>query len=131
MVMKNLCIGTVVTVVMFCSGAFSLAHGGGHDMDFTAFGNRPGWQLAIKGSSRKVEFRNGAETLVYRYPALAPGLRSNGKTTVYMVPNDDHVLSVHIYQTHCQDNMTGTSYETSVTVMLDGTAYHGCGSAFQ
>lgn len=128
--MKKICIGSVAAVVMFSSGELTLAQGGSFDMDFTAFGNRPGWQLAITGGNRKVEFRAGTETLVYRYPSLGPVLRRNGRSKVYMVPNDDHALSVHIYQTLCRDNMTGKSYETSVTVMLDGTSYHGCGSAF-
>jgi len=128
--MKSIYTGLVVAIVMFSSAAFTVARGGSYDMNFTAFGNRPGWQLAITGGNRKVEFRPGTDALVHRYPALGPVLRRNGKSTVYMVPNDTHVLSVHITQAHCQDNMTGKSYETSVTVMLDGTSYHGCGSDF-
>ncbi|MGB5306501.1 MAG: hypothetical protein WBO57_09695 [Gammaproteobacteria bacterium] len=122
--------GWMLAVVMFCSTPLALARERGHDIDFTAFGNDPGWQLALTGAGHKVEFSTDAVALVYRYPSLGPVLRRDGKTRIYMVPNSKHTLSVHITQSLCQDSITGKSYETSVTVMLDGASYHGCGSPF-
>jgi putative lipoprotein len=51
------------------------------------------------------------------------------RTTVYEIQNDTHEMSVIIVGRRCRDTMSGEAFEATVTVILDGKKYQGCGKA--
>jgi uncharacterized membrane protein len=67
----------------------------------------------------------GADTVVTPVPAAETD-SATGDRTYYTIAQG-HDLRVLIQPTACIDVMSGEPYETTVTVTLDGRAYHGCG----
>ena len=58
-------------------------------------------------------------------PAAVTDSATGART--YHATTEAHDLRIEIHPTACNDVMSGESYETTVTVTLDGRAYHGCG----
>ncbi len=98
------------------------------DIDVSGLGHNPDWQLEIMHTGNRINFTLAGTEYSYNYPATGPSLyRGATRTTVYRVPNDDHSLSITVKGVTCRDSETGKSYETTITVMMDGVGYQGCG----
>jgi uncharacterized membrane protein len=98
------------------------------DIDVSGLGHNPDWQLEIMHTGNKVNFTLAGTEYSYNYPAMGPSLyRGDTRTTIYRVPNEDHSLNIIVKGITCLDSETGKSYETTITVMLDGVGYKGCG----
>jgi uncharacterized membrane protein len=96
--------------------------------DVTAQGNYPEWSLTISKKGNKVSFTTDSGTYDYKYPAAGPTLVSAKNTTVYNVPNKEHVMNIQVKDVACEDSVTGTSYGSAVFVWLDDAGYAGCGN---
>ena len=97
-------------------------------VDFRAIGNEPGWNLEII-KSEKIVFVGDYGKKRYEFITTEPSIDQQARTTVYEVQNDKHELSVIIIGRRCHDTMSGEAFETTVTVILDGKNYRGCGKA--
>jgi putative lipoprotein len=97
-------------------------------VDFRAVGNEPGWHLEIIESERVVFVGDYGQER-YAFITAAPSIDQKERTTVYTAQNDKHELSVKIVGSRCRDTMSGEAFETTVTVILDGKKYRGCGKA--
>lgn len=97
-------------------------------VDFRAIGNEPGWNLEII-KSEKIVFVGDYGQARYEFITPEPSIDRQARTTVYTVQNDKHELSVMIVGRRCRDTMSGEAFETTVTVILDGKKYRGCGKA--
>ena len=96
------------------------------DSDFRAVGQEPGWLLEIRHARQmRLITDYGADTVVTPVPAAETD-SATGDRTYYTIAQG-HDLRVLIQPTACIDVMSGEPYETTVTVTLDGRAYHGCG----
>ncbi|MCK4988205.1 MAG: MliC family protein [Desulfobacterales bacterium] len=95
-------------------------------VDFRAIGNEPGWNLEIIKSEKIVFVGNYGQSR-YEFITTEPSIDQQARTTVYKFQNDKHVMSVIIVGRHCRDTMSGEAFETTVTVILDGKQYRGCG----
>jgi hypothetical protein len=96
------------------------------DSDFRAVGQEPGWLLEIRHPQEmRLITDYGADTAVAPAPPAVTDSASGART--YHAAAGPRDLQVLIQPTACTDAMSGESYETTVTVTLDGRAYHGCG----
>ena len=89
-------------------------------------GQEPGWLLEIK-HAREIRLITdyGADTAVTPVPPAETDSTTGART--YRAAAGARDLQVLIEPTACNDAMSGESYETTVTVTLDGREYHGCG----
>jgi hypothetical protein len=96
------------------------------DSDFRAVGQEPGWLLEIRHAREmRLITDYGADTAVAPVPPAAIDSATGART--YHAAAGARDLRVLIQPTACTDAMSGESYETTVTLTLDGRAYHGCG----
>ncbi len=92
---------------------------------FRAIGQEPGWLL---------EITNGEQILVVTdygqdrqsYPFVEPREDKAARKTVFQVNDSTSVL---IEGKPCSDSMSGESFQTTVTVTLNGKSLKGCGRA--
>jgi uncharacterized membrane protein len=95
--------------------------------DFRALGQEPGWQLELfPGREIRFTYDYGARTAVT--PAPAPETDAKSATRVYHAVTEAHDLRVVIEPTPCTDVMNGKPFAATVTVILDGRTFHGCGA---
>jgi uncharacterized membrane protein len=98
------------------------------DIDVSGLGHDPDWQLEITHTGNRINFTLAGTEYSYRYPAMGPSLyRGATRTTIYRVPNEDHSLNIIVKGIECLDSKTGKAYETTITVVMDGVGYKGCG----
>jgi hypothetical protein len=96
------------------------------DSDFRAVGQEPGWLLEIRHAREmRLITDYGADTAVAPVPPA--GIDSASGARTYHATAGARDLQVLIQPTACTDAMSGEAYETTVTITLDGRAYHGCG----
>jgi hypothetical protein len=96
------------------------------DTDFRAVGQEPGWLLEIRNASEiRLITDYGADTAITPVPPAETDSTTGART--YHAVTEAHDLQVLIQPSACTDAMSGEPYETTVTVTLDGRAYHGCG----
>jgi hypothetical protein len=96
------------------------------DSDFRAMGQEPGWLLEIRHAREmRLITDYGADTAVA--PVPPPGTDSATGARTYRATAGARDLQVLIQPTACTDAMSGESYETTVTITLDGRDLHGCG----
>lgn len=97
-------------------------------IEFRAIGQEPGWLLEIdEENSILVAVDYGRDSV--RTPVPAPELREGVR--VYRAQTEAHTLHVTIEETPCQDTMSGDPFPATVTVVLDGRTYSGCGRVLQ
>ena len=97
-------------------------------VDFRAVGNEPGWNLEISAGSEVVFIGDYGQT-EYRFSAPDPSVDKDGRRTTYVVADENHEVVIVLEGRRCQDTMSGESFDTTVTVRLDGDRYAGCGRA--
>jgi len=56
-----------------------------------------------------------------------PTPRDSAGVTIYDVTTEAHRLTITIREAVCQDSMSGEVMTHTVTIVLDGTEYRGCG----
>jgi len=92
---------------------------------FRAIGQEPGWLL---------EITNGEEILIVTdygknrksLPYVEPREDKAARKTEFQIDADTSVL---IEGKPCTDSMSGESFQTTVTAILGGKTYKGCGRA--
>jgi len=89
---------------------------------FRARGNEPFWNLEI--TRRTFTFRT-LEGSPITLPSPRPELVSGGRR--YAARGDGHEITATVTDRVCADDMTGMPYPTSVTAVVDGKEYRGCG----
>ncbi len=97
-------------------------------VDFRAVGNEPGWSLEIReGASILLVTDYGARRGLFSDPRLEtdPATRRSRFTA----RRDGERLEVILEPGPCADTMADETYETRVTVILDGRTLRGCGQA--
>ena len=93
-------------------------------VDFRATGNEPGWHLEIT-AGRQIQFVGDYGELRLSVPD--PGEVREGSSRIYHAVTEAHDLHVEITEELCMDTMADASYPNRVSVLLDGSAYRGCG----
>ena len=96
--------------------------------EFRAVGNEPGWHLEISAGEYIVYVGDYGQTK-YRFPTPEPLVHQNPRITTYRVADRGQELLIILEGRHCQDTMSGETFETRVTVVLDGEEFRGCGKA--
>lgn len=91
---------------------------------FWAAGNEPGWHLAVYPAER-LEFVGDYGNTQVSVPQ--PEVLADGTETRYQASNEDHALKVEISPSSCQDTMSGSGFNYTVTVSVDDQTFHGCG----
>ncbi|MBR9991352.1 MAG: hypothetical protein KFH98_16430 [Gemmatimonadetes bacterium] len=95
---------------------------------FRAVGQEPGWLVEIEGDRRiRVVTDYGQDERVT--PVPRPVVDSTTWTTTYRVVTEGRELRISIRDEPCVDTMSGERFPTTVTLVLDGTTWHGCGRA--
>lgn len=90
-------------------------------------GAGPGWSVDINNKSHQVDLTTSEGTVSYKYPKLGPTVRDKGAKVIYFAHARGQQLNVQVMETSCTD-AAGTSYDTTVAVVLEGQGYWGCGS---
>jgi uncharacterized membrane protein len=94
-------------------------------VEFRAVGQEPGWVVEI-GRERLIVLANyAADTIVADVPR--PVIDSLTWTTTYRVRTDTDDVRVDIRDEPCADTMSGERFPATVSLVLNGTTYHGCG----
>lgn len=97
-------------------------------VDFRAVGNEPGWNLEISAGGSIVFIGDYGQT-EYRFSTPDPVEDQDAGKTTYTVADGRHELVIVLEGRACMDTMSGESFETMVTVVLDGKELRGCGRA--
>lgn len=97
-------------------------------VDFRAVGNEPGWHLELR-RGQHISFVYDYGQQVVRTPWAAPTVDTAAGQTIYHVETGAHRLKLTLEAGPCADTMSDETFETRVTVDLDGTLYAGCGRA--
>ena len=95
-------------------------------MNFRAIGQEPGWSLEIHHDGNMLLIADyGTRRILLPTPEPEP--TEEGER--YVVENEAHRLEVNISLDHCTDSMSGAAFSNTVTLVLDGREYRGCGEA--
>jgi uncharacterized membrane protein len=96
------------------------------EWDFRAVGQEPGWELRIlEGERIRFIYDYGSDTVTTPVPPRQRSPESGG--LLYNAKSESSHLQVVIEPSPCTDAMSGHPFETTVTVVLNGNAYRGCG----
>ena len=90
-------------------------------------GAGPGWSIDINNKNHKVNLTTSEGSVSYKYPKVGPTVRDKGAKVIYFAHAKGQQLNVQVMETSCTD-AAGTSYDTTVAVVLEGQGYWGCGS---
>jgi membrane-bound inhibitor of C-type lysozyme len=96
--------------------------------DFRAVGNEPGWHLLVSKGKGIVFVTDYGQT-TYKSTAPEPLINQAKKTATYHIHENGHALQLILKGIKCLDSMSEDSFETTVTVILDGKEFNGCGNA--
>ena len=97
-------------------------------VEFRAIGQEPGWMLEIDHEKSIYLLADYGEKKV-TMPVAAP--RDSAGVTIYDAKTEAHRLTVRIQTIVCHDTMSGEEMTHTVTVILDGTEYRGCGRSLR
>jgi membrane-bound inhibitor of C-type lysozyme len=97
-------------------------------VDFRAVGNEPGWNLEII-TGEKIVFVGDYGQVRYEFASTESAVDQQERKTIYTAQDREHELSIVIDGRPCRDTMSGEPFETTVTIMLNGKKYRGCGKA--
>lgn len=97
-------------------------------VDFRGTGNEPGWYVEIRDAqSIRFVYDYGQQEVNTSVPELE--VDDEQRRATYSVATDEDRIEVTIIGEPCNDSMSGESFESRVTVLLDDRTYHGCGRA--
>ena len=97
-------------------------------VDFRALGNEPGWYLEIYNSTDILLVVDYGQNR-YRFTDADPRPDPDNRTTVYKARNNGDSIELSISGTACRDSMSGEQFPASVSVLVNGKRYTGCGRA--
>ena len=101
-----------------------------HGRDFRAVGQEPFWSLQIeKGKELRFTYALGERNA--STPVPVPKIDMANGTIVYHAITEENDLRVVIKPIQCLDDMSGRSFEKTVTVMHNEQIYQGCGEAVE
>lgn len=92
---------------------------------WTAVGNEPGWILKLEGEELSFKWNYGSDEAVL--PRPAPSVSTNGRR--YVSRTAAHDLRVDVRYRICRDTMSGMPYPHEVSVIIDESAFSGCGGS--
>lgn len=95
--------------------------------DFRGIGNEPGWELVMYHDRIRFTWDYGAERI--EFPAVAHETSQAELSSRWVTVAQGRQLEVVIQARSCNDTMADYSYESTVTVRLDGREFRGCGKA--
>lgn len=95
-------------------------------VDFRAVGNEPGWNMEIS-NKRDILLITDYGQHTYQFKSSTIKSEPHDKTTAYSASNDNDVVEVVITGTPCQDSMSGERFSSTVSVIINGKRYTGCG----
>ncbi len=98
--------------------------------DFRAVGNEPGWTLLIAGGGEGLILttNDGSKSYIFKNGITYEDKRK--RRTLIQASTRTHTLNVTLRAQPCSDTMSGETFETAVTVTLDGKrTLRGCGRA--
>ncbi|MEN7547180.1 DUF4377 domain-containing protein [Rapidithrix thailandica] len=90
-----------------------------------AVGNEPFWNLEVV-KDKHLRFDKLGEEAMVSVPYAEPVKEENTET--YTIETEKTKLTAVIEHTPCEDNMSGETFELSVTLTINGETYKGCGS---
>lgn len=94
-------------------------------IDFRAVGQEPGWVVELKeGDHITAVLDYGGNSLLL--PTPKAGTAADGTVTYDASTDTDHLV-LTIKSKICVDAMSGESHPSTVTLMVNDKAYHGCG----
>lgn len=95
-------------------------------VDFRAVGQEPGWYLEIRSGERLV-FVGDYGRSRHEFAISERWTDQRKRRTVYSAGNAQRTLTLVLDAQPCRDTMSDEAFETTVTVLLDGLTYRGCG----
>ncbi len=93
--------------------------------DFRATGNEPGWHLLI--NAREIDYIGDHGQIHHHFLGVDLSVDEQQNKSTYKAIEGSHELSITLEAKKCLDSMSDDSYETTVTLMIDGKELHGCG----
>lgn len=93
--------------------------------DFRAIGQEPGWLVEIDRDRRMHVLADYGEVEFHTPPPRL--LSRQAGTSTYIAATETHTVTVTITEQRCADTMSGESFPSTVTLVLDGQPYDGCG----
>jgi uncharacterized membrane protein/membrane-bound inhibitor of C-type lysozyme len=98
--------------------------------DFRAVGQEPGWLVEIDNDGGIHLETDYGETEIH--VAETPDrVVEAADTRSYAVRADSHDIRIVIEEERCEDTMSGEAYPNTVTLVLDGRQYAGCGTSIE
>jgi membrane-bound inhibitor of C-type lysozyme/uncharacterized membrane protein len=97
-------------------------------IDFRAVGNEPAWYLEIR-TGDKIVFVGDYGQSRYQFVTPEPRIDQQSRITIYEAQEGEHQAVIRIEGRACGDTMSDETFESTVTVTLDGKKYRGCGRA--
>jgi putative lipoprotein len=97
-------------------------------VDFRALGNEPGWYMEISNKQDILLVTDYGQR-TYRFPSSVIKSEPTGRTAIYVASNDDSMIEVVIKSDPCRDSMSGEAFSATVSVIINGKHYSGCGKA--
>lgn len=96
------------------------------DLDFRGLGQEPGWQIELrKGLEMRFTYDYGNSMAVTPAPRLQVDTETGMQT--FHATTEANDLRLDIVPVHCEDAMSGRPFPATVTVMLNGRTFRGCG----
>jgi putative lipoprotein len=93
---------------------------------FRGVGNEPGWSVEVEAGERIVLVTDYGGTRV-ELPLPAPQIAPGDARTSWRARSETHELVLRIEPGACHDSMSGESFESRVTAILDAREHRGCG----
>lgn len=94
---------------------------------FRAVGNEPGWIVEIV-EERYIRFHHAYGARDAYIPLPEPSFDFATTATVYHGVTEEYDLRVTIEPVACSDTMSGRGFASTVTVILNGEVFRGCGT---
>jgi membrane-bound inhibitor of C-type lysozyme/uncharacterized membrane protein len=95
-------------------------------VDFRALGNEPGWVLEVSNGT-DILFISDYGVNEYRFEDAHVVSDPVVRQTRYSASNRFAEIEAVLIGRTCSDTMSGEAFETTVSVLLDGRLYRGCG----
>jgi putative lipoprotein len=102
-------------------------------IDFRATGNEPGWFLELDDGVQIVLVTDYGRRR-YEMPAPEPQVDEAARRVTFhtastLAGGRGNRLVLTLAPGPCEDTMSGETFDTTVTVTIDGQTLHGCGRA--
>lgn len=97
-------------------------------IDFRATGNEPGWFLELDDGVQIVLVTDYGRRR-YEMPAPEPEVDETARRVTFRAESRGNRLVLVLAPGPCEDTMSDETFDTTVTVTIDGETLHGCGRA--